>query len=177
MTAQVLHTAEPVTQFPISETGEPFRFCWATAESLVFADTVTEIIAELYPTYAALLASSDDAAMLEFRSDRVVELAEVMQDVLLAELQQQLDAQGETEPLPEDFLSVLLARKDGPIIDLDGWPFDMPLYLLSTQYAPYTEVPAPAGDSVRVLDAVSELGFLQSLQELQAGALLLQPSA
>lgn len=173
MTAVVLPLSEPIVAPPVGADGEPLEFCWLSHESAIFAATATDLIGALLPGYADLVAAGDDAGLLELRVDAVTDLAALAQDAALAEAQAQLLDDDPDDPhLPEDVLTVLLTAKDGEVVELDEWPLPLPLYLLTTQYAPYTDTPAPKGEAVVLLDPVSETRFLHALMALGAGRLV-----
>lgn len=168
MTVFVLPIDEDPGALAVGEDGLPLPWCWQDEERTVLADSLTEIVGVILDGYEEAVAADDDAALLEARIAALAQLAGAVQAQLAAEL---ADSSG-GEGVPEEVLQVLLAPKDGRIVELDEWPLPVPLLVLSTQYAPYSPVPVPAGSMVLVLDPVSERGFLDALQTLGFGVLM-----
>ena len=66
----------------------------------------------------------------------------------------------------EDELSALFAPHcEGPAVQAGVWDDAVPLTLVATDYAPFTDVGAPTGN-VRVIDPSDERTFCESLDAL-----------
>ncbi|MGO1851911.1 MAG: hypothetical protein ACTH0V_00700 [Microbacteriaceae bacterium] len=170
MPAVVLPT-DAEFSIPVDDFGEPLPYCWLDARQAVFSSSLSEIVAELVPGYAEALEAGDDDALLELRLESLAMLALMRQEALVAEVTASLAEEDADYPgLPEEVLTVLLTPKDGPVIELDEWAPPLPLYLLATQYQPYTDVPAPTGEHVHLLYPHDERGFLVALAELGEGS-------
>lgn len=140
--------------------------------AVAYASNLTDLIENLMPGYAAL---SDDEATIA----RYVTAARTC-----AELQQLAAAQaadeGTFDPAADDeaHLTAIFAARfledDGRVVpnplDLTSlglplsWQHPVHLFLVSTDYAPYTQVPAPAGN-VAWIDPGDERKFLGSLSD------------
>lgn len=70
--------------------------------------------------------------------------------------------------LGEPGLTALVAPKAGVQLQMDVWPFEVPLYLLASQYAPYTDMPLPIGEHVVIVDPSTERTVLDGLGALGA---------
>ena len=78
-----------------------------------------------------------------------------------------MGAEGDFDPEVESeaVLTAIFAEKDQAVLDIEEWDHKMPLFLIATDYAPYTKVPAPKGN-VLWIDPATELTLLLSLQAL-----------
>lgn len=107
---------------------------------------------------------------LDMRHVTLANLANTAQAVLLASIEE--SNPGIVAGLSEDQLTALMSPKDGEILDFDTWDSDVPLLLLATQYAPVTAIPAPEGDTIIWLNAHDERVFIESLERLGFGRLI-----
>lgn len=137
--------------------GQPWPYIVInTAGASLAADTLSELVDTLFPEHAAL----DVDGQFELRLRALAESAQSAQAVALANL---AATSTQDEPLPDAAVTAATAQKAGPIVELPSWPFDLPLYLLATQYAPFSDVPAPVGERVVLLDPSTERTFLEGL--------------
>lgn len=168
----VVFPADAEFEIPVDEIGEPLPYCWVNLDQAIFATSLTGILGELLPGYAEAVAANDDILLFELRLESLAAFAQIEQERLMAAASAALEREEpDSDGFPEELLTVTLSPKDGAIVELDEWEFELPLYLLSTQYAPYTEVEAPRGEFVSILDPVSERGFLDALAALGLGQL------
>ncbi|MEK6312003.1 MAG: hypothetical protein V4755_15005 [Curtobacterium sp.] len=172
MTVAVVPDTDPTT--PVRPDGEQFYAALISpGTSSVFADTLTEIVAELIPDYpndaAADGPATDSDEALMRRIDFLAELAANMQAVVAA------DATAAGRSFTESELTAIFtARDQGAPHDADWNDDATPLLVLRTSYAPYGPHPLPTGAAVHVLDPLDELSFLQSVALLRGGALLVR---
>lgn len=95
------------------------------------------------------------AARFDLRTVALVEVAHRLQGLALSDV--------DTSTLDEDALTVLFHDRGTEVVDLAEWPEDLPpLFVIASNYAPYSESPRPTGDVV-FLDAFNEKTFLDSL--------------
>lgn len=133
--------------------------------STVYADTAAEVLAEMLPGYEGL----DDAEQRELRVRHARLVAEFIQrlNVQRAVEAGEFDA---NDPLQAPLAAILDADKGMSLTlelpDAPGEPADwlpvVPLVLLTTGYAPYTQYP-PIGGNVVWVDPTTEDGYLDSL--------------
>ncbi|PRY39342.1 hypothetical protein LY71_12111 [Geodermatophilus tzadiensis] len=138
-------------------------------ESIAFADKPEELLAVLILGYDEM----DDAGRLEHR----IRLAIRAQVVVQAYINADLDAE-DAEPLTEEERAILHGpRHEQPRVD--SWDPQVPLVLVETGYAPYTDIDQPIPGIADVQDPpnliwlrpIDEYGFLESLH--QAGFIAL----
>jgi hypothetical protein len=172
--------------------GGPWPYVAVTLSGLTYlADSVTEIIEATLPGYADL-KFVDGAGNVEF-IDEGNDVALVMRYVDLigyaAGLQESLVGtaieRGDFDPAlaSEDVLTALFAERIVPFegvpltddvnderVNLE-WELEVPLVLMTSDYVPFTERPAPTGNIVW-LDPTTELTYLRSLDRLGVMKLL-----
>ncbi|MBC9927308.1 hypothetical protein [Leucobacter sp. cx-169] len=152
----------------------PFTFLLQD-NSLIGSDTLTGICEATIEGYADI-GEADTAdgvdEHLMARTDALASLGGTLQAVLLAEVSGRIP--GTEEALSEDQLTALLHPKGAEVLEFDEWTHpDIPLILLATQYAPYNdEVIAPAGENIVWLNGHDERRFIQSLELVGMGSLL-----
>lgn len=175
----VIATDAPMPEPPKSPSGEPFQFCWLDRDVTVFADSLSDIIGVLVPEYAQALHDRDDRAMLSIRLSTLARFAMIAQERELTAAAEALEEDDpDTSGLPEVVVQMAFLPKDGDVLALDEWPLDdLPLYLLATQYAPYTDVRTPTGKGVVMLSPVTERTYLDSLVLLDFGSLFSIPQS
>jgi len=142
--------------------------------SLTFADTATELVGALIPGYDAIPHSTgsncagrgtpsdadhDEALWLRY-SQAVATAALVQQHILAAAV---TNGDFDSAAVPEDALTALLGDKTD-VFTGEQWRWNVLLVLISTDYAPFTQRPKPAG-RVAYLDPSTETTYLTSLHE------------
>lgn len=139
---------------------------------VIFSDNAGELVALLIQGYADIPASDTghDLALVA-RYEALVEIAERAQRFLVDEAIER----GTLDPLEagEDVLTALFAPRERPWGGMDGpdgqvsfeWDRPVPLILIATDYAPFTDRPCPTGN-VLFLDPSTELSFMVSLDTL-----------
>lgn len=151
-----------VVTVPEHPEGGRWAVIWAAADSprTIFADSVSEVIAEIIPGYAEAWEKDDFDQLLNLRINVLVQLANVAQAGALAAVD---------EPLTEEQIKTLLASKEEPV-KIRDWEPAVPLVLIVSCYEPYTTSPRPNG-AIKWLSPESEVDFLASLSTLGAGHL------
>ena len=137
-------------------------------EDTVYADTLTELVGFVIPEYGDLPLTVDgDADALLARVDAAVNAVALAQaTVMLA-----MEEAGEFNPeaASEDVLTALLTARGTALVsgaEWGGdWAEDVPLLLLATDYAPFTDL-VPITGNVQYFDPSDERTFLASLEDL-----------
>ncbi|WP_159599117.1 hypothetical protein [Agromyces humi] len=155
----------------LKDDGTPWPFALNTGDRTVYADTLTDLAAELIPGYAELPDSYD--------GDVDAFIARVHAASMIANRSQaQLIAATEWFDLAaanEEVATALLAPRGQATNQYAGnWDGPVPLVLVSTDYAPYTDVPLPTGD-VSFIDPTDEQTFIHSLADLYGYDLMVHP--
>lgn len=137
-----------------------------------FADRAADLIAIILPDYDALADDEDgDGEALWQRYRHVVQLAAQAQSGINASA----TAKGDLDPATcgEEVLTALMQDRELPWIGFDrpggrsdlDWQFKVPLVLIATQYAPFTDASRPSGRIIW-LDPSRETSYLESLAAL-----------
>ena len=139
---------------------EVYPFVMSAEDNIVASTTITELVAALPgidPGYLDL----DDEAALYARYDHAVAAAREAQD-------QQASDSDDFNPgkASEEVLTMLFAvPKSTPLAGLHAWNELVPLVLIATDYAPYTEQLAPSGN-VKFINPADERSFLDTLMDV-----------
>lgn len=141
---------------------------------VTFADSATDLVGVLIPGYDDIGhdAAGNDAALLS-RYDAMLAVAATAQQ----SFNEQAISAGtlDVDSAAEDVLTTLFCDKSVPFIGLPGpngsllhaWEDEVPLVLIVTDYAPFTDTPRPTGRIVW-LDPSLETSYLESLAALGA---------
>lgn len=137
--------------------------------SMLHADTPAEILGELIAGYAAM----PDELRAKARRLHAAKVADAAQDARIAFAQasgdfDETDADGAALASimrADKGVSLLLETPDAPGTQAN-WEPEVPLYLLTTSYAPEGEFP-PIGGNVLWLDPTDEQRYLDSLAEVK----------
>lgn len=155
---------------PAREDGTPWPFAMTTDEHTVFADSATELVGHLIDGYDQIDDSDEghDQA-LSARAGAAAGIAAQMQAVIAASLteQRKFDPQAESE----ETLTAIFSDRETFVADFGSWDHEVPLILVRTGYAPYTDRPAPSGN-IGWIDPATETTLLRSLDALGAIAFL-----
>ncbi len=169
------HTADEADTLtaPPHEGGDPWPFVLVhDDENITYADSATELVGVLIPGYDAIPAETggdipasdaDHDTALGMRYDQAVHTVTVLQESHLAAATNN----GDFDPAlaSEDTLTTMLGGKT-VVFTGEQWPEQsVPLYLIATDYVPFTDVPRPAGNVV-YLDPSMETAYLISLHEV-----------
>lgn len=140
--------------------------------TITLSDSATDLVGLTIPGYDAL-AETDEGhdEALGMRYEFIIELARRTQESLVNQLV--ASAALDLSTLGEDTLTALFADRVLPFEGVTGpdgqisfeWTEVVPLVLIATDYAPYTECEMPTGRIIR-LDPSTEVTFLRSLHEL-----------
>ncbi|WP_022893262.1 hypothetical protein [Agromyces subbeticus] len=151
---------------PARADGTPWPLAMTTAEHTVFADTATELVSHLIDGYDQIDDSDEghDRALVA-RRDAAASLAAQLQAGIAAALteEQKFDPATETE----ETLTAIFSDRETFVADFPTWDHTVPLILVRTDYAPFTERPAPEGN-LGWIDPATETSLLRSLDELGA---------
>lgn len=139
---------------------EQYPFVMAAEDAIIAATTATEVVAALPGMDPGYLSLDDDQALLA-RYEFALLAARDAQD-RLAHDTDGVDVAG----LPEDVLTLLFGvGKHVPLAGLETWNETVPLVLISTDYAPYTESLPPHGN-VKFVNPADERSLLDTLVDL-----------
>lgn len=122
--------------------------------------TTSDSIMELTDSILAGHRTETADGRLALRHDALADRANTLQALIVA------DADAQT--LGEDALTVMLHDRRTETVIFDGWESVLPLFLMATGYAPFTDVPRPSGATIVWLDPHTERTFLDSLASLGA---------
>lgn len=168
MTTLIVAASATRSETPRNANGALFRYAYITEREMVYADTVTELCSYLIPTYDQLVEAGDDTSMLEARVENLAHRIGIAQAMSLEQVLLQRD-----EALPDEVMTAVLEPKDRTPIHVDEWPLtDLPLLLLTTQYAPFTAVPRPRGAAVHFYDPRTERTFVHDTAKISGSQFL-----
>jgi len=120
-----------------------------------YAGTVTELLGALIPGY-----ETDHDIALEQRWRAAVLRSNALQaDLAVRAVEADNHLLGR---LTEEELTTLFASRGDLFAVPASWTCEVPLVLIATDFAPYTDRPAPEGN-VRFIDPADERGLLMSL--------------
>lgn len=130
--------------------------------SHITADTISELVDQTIPEHGAVPDGPNEAsARLLIRQEFLADAAARAQSLILAQLTDQYPDQ--VAALDEDVFAVLHHDRHTDVIEFTEWDSNIPLFLMTTGYAPYTELPRPAGETIVFLDPSDERTFVDSL--------------
>lgn len=142
----------------VLEEGEG-RFCLRIGERTVRADRNDELLAAVIgPEY---LEESDPEVLFLMRLEQAIVIATAVQESIVAAAVQREDLNESTD---EEVWSTLLAERE--IVDPGvRWEHRVPLVLVTSLFAPYSERDRPIGN-VAWVDPTDDVAMLESLQGL-----------
>ena len=135
----------------------------------MYADTVSELLSAVIPGYDELPSNENgDEAAFVARYEAAIELANLVQTGLVIDATE--NDGWSPEQVTEDELNALFQSKVVPFVPCEGadgtvsaeWRVDVPLVVIDTDYAPFTEREAPFGDNVVFLSPGDEMEFLNA---------------
>lgn len=154
---------EPILA-PKKEDGSGYRYCmyFNGDVDVAFADTLEEILDTLIPGYATLSEEDQDVARIQYAQNA----AATVQASILAELE-------EGDISPEEY-AILSAPRQLPQPTVKFWESEVPLIIVDTSYAPFTDVPAPSSalgstleeSNVWIISPMDSEVFLMNLHEI-----------
>lgn len=124
---------EPIVA-PRKDDGAGYRYCmyFNGDVDVAFADTLEEILDTLIPGYSTLSEEDQDVARIRYAQNA----AATVQASILAEL--------EEDDVTEEEYAILTAPRQLPQPTVKFWESQVPLVIVETSYAPFTEVSPPA---------------------------------
>lgn len=151
---------------PTHEDGSPFPLVLleysAHAEGAVFADTYAELVGQMIEDYPVEQTTDADWQRAnEMRYQYMVEVANEMQMAITLTAEKE----GRLADATEHLLWVLSGPRDQHIeVPGGAWNIkDLPLVLLTVNYAPFTDHERPGGDDICWLDPYDDRSFIHSL--------------
>lgn len=124
--------------------------------------TRSEIVDQIIAGHGELAATDEGIATgLGLRENHLAHVAQHAQAIVMASLTE-ANAVGSSS-LDDDALTAIYHDRTTEVIDLEAWHSDIPLFLMASAYAPFTDLPRPKGEAIVFLDALNEATFLDSL--------------
>lgn len=169
-----------LTAVPLNDDGEQYPFVIsfasegvfteALSDSVVFADTRTELVAHILPSYGEIPEGEDgDNTAFLTRHEAALVLASALQEHVAAHAVN--SGAWDHAAASEDVLTAIFTpRAEGPAFSGE-WTEPVALLQVTTQFAPYTEREPVTGNVVWI-DPTDEKTFLETLSA--AGAFDLQ---
>lgn len=153
---------DEATATPLNEKGEPYLHVLVRADDAVYGDTATDLCEAIIPDYDTLDHDPDgDREALIKRYEASVVIADDLQQMLHASASEEVRAS-----LTEEETAVVTTSRADSVVSLDQpWEHEIPLLLIATDYAPYTDTPAPVGE-VAFINPHTEASFLISTSQL-----------
>lgn len=145
------------------ETVDPqqYPFVMTAEEAIVASTSITELVAAL-PGMAEGYLDLDDEHALYARHELAVQAAREAQD----ELARSCEA-FDPDNASEEVLTVMFGLpKTTSLAGLKRWDEPVPLVLIATDYAPFTDALAPAGN-VKFINPADERSFLDTLMDVE----------
>lgn len=117
-------------------------------EETLLASTATDVVAHLIEGYADIEDTpyGDEEAAVR-RAAFAYQVAATIQAMIVSDAIS--EGALDVEDLDEAHLDALLGDRRLPVVDLDTWDLDVPLVLSTIDYAPHTDLPAPAPGSIK----------------------------
>jgi hypothetical protein len=131
--------------------------------TVTLADTVTELLASIMVDYEPEESLDGVEAAFEARTDFAVLQANMRQGLLALIATDQGAFNPDEES--EETLTAIFSDRDVFVPRVELWDGKVPLVLVSTEYAPYSEVPRPTGN-VEWIDPFTDLTLLTTLEKL-----------
>lgn len=134
-----------------------------TDGSDIQADSRSAIVDALIPAHGTVPdGETHDAIRIGLRNDYLARVAETAQAVIVASLTEQ--SPDAVAAFDDDARTALFHDRFGEALEISDWDSDVPLFVLASNYAPYTERPRPTGEHVVFLDPATETTFIDSLK-------------
>lgn len=154
---------------PQTEDGEDFPYVMVGEDSILFSEGFGDLAAALLSDEIDYENASVDEK-LELRHDLAVAIATAAQGGVVS----YLTDQGTLDPsaLSETEINLIFGSKDSPVEtggewdakDTEGTP--IPVVLVSTHYAPFTDTDQVVGEGVKYIDPTDEEAFVRSLADI-----------
>lgn len=141
--------------------GDKSRFALSFFDRTAESDSLTELTGALISGYNV----EDEKVALEQRYSAAVSLVNARQAEVAVEAAEAGEA---IDDYTEEQLTALFTTRDEVItVPGDTWESAIPLLLIATDYAPYTDRVKPVGN-VKFVDPLNERTFLGSLSDIGA---------
>lgn len=163
MASIILEGVLPDTM-PVHEDGTPFAFGMAYQDRAILADTRTELVEDLVKGYSELPdndAGNEEALVKRYETS--VHVADQFQQIIAAQAVD--EGKFDTRNESEETLTALFTPRGEKLGEIAPWNHVVPLVLIRTDYAPFTEVPLPEGN-IQWVNPYTETTFLASLSEI-----------
>ena len=141
--------------------GTPWKYALLRGEQTILADEPGTLLGYLIDGYDDIPDDEEgDEEALVMRVEQAVLICSTIQAMLCADA----TSEGKFNPAEEseETLTALLGDRTIPVLHVAEWTHEVPLVVLTTDYAPYT-THTPPGGNVWWLDPSDEAIFLQSL--------------
>lgn len=149
---------------PLKDDGRSYRYCMyfnGDAEA-VFADTYEELLTVLIPGYSEMDELNADIARIR------------LAQAVAAQIQAEVLSEVDPSTVSAEDMAILTAPRSQKQPEATWWKNEIPLVVVETSYAPYTEVPRPASALSDTVDAPNlwwirpgeDEDFLYSLHEV-----------
>ena len=131
--------------------------------TVTFADTIAELVGAVIEGYDPEVSEDGIVQAFNDRTDFAVQQANARQGLLALVAADEGEFNPDEES--EESLTAIFADRDEfvPVVEL--WAGKVPLVLIATEYAPYSEIPRPDGN-VQWIDPYTDLTLLTSLAAL-----------
>ncbi|PWJ25673.1 hypothetical protein ATK17_1809 [Branchiibius hedensis] len=164
LTSQIDGDGDPM--LPVHPDGARWQFVMLFGDRMqAVADTATELLPLVVAGYDHIAADDIESAFLA-RFDHAAGVAAFVQH---SALQAAIDGgyQLDDDVATTAMMSPKTDPLPGPVLGRAGvWGEPVPLVLVASHYAPYTELAAPSGDGVILVDPYTEKGYLAGLDQL-----------
>lgn len=148
----MLTTTTPEAPVPDGD----WQYALLGADSTLYTDSLTDVVGAVIDGYSDLGdTDSDHDEALAMRYDHTVRLAQFFQASVNSASAEVIAA------MSDDELGDVFASKGSVVVSRE-WTSQVPLFLVATDYAPFTARPAPTGNVV-LLDPSTEMTFVQAL--------------
>jgi hypothetical protein len=144
-------------------------FLMAHGDQITWADTRSELVAVLIDGYDEIADTPDgvtEATWARYR--QAVAVAADVQASILADATDKGTFDPEmlaATPEGETILNALMVERTVPLTEVSEWTFEVPLVLVDTDYAPFTERARPDGRIIWI-DPSDEARYLDSLERV-----------
>lgn len=147
------------TTVPVNADGEEYRHILIRADETIAGDSVTDLLEAIIDGYDQIDHTPEgDVEALGLRYDAAVHVANLAQMA-------QNEYVGIPEGITDDEYVALTADRSSPLAMDFEWTLDPTLVLVATDYAPYTDIPAPEGN-VHFINPHTEESFLLTTSDV-----------
>lgn len=158
-----MHITNDPLEIPTREDGSLYGVALATPQATIGADTYDELLTELIPDYPTVQDTEDQVERADaLRFAYLAQEADVLQEQAVRAA---IEGGFLGEDADDEVKQVLTApRHERVDVPGDQWDItQLPLILLTTHYAPFSDAPAPTGAGVVWLDPTDARTYVVSL--------------